>query len=60
MKGHIHGMMYMRIVITRLLRRKLYARCNEYEKRVNAKVRNYDHRDLDNEMNMVRFYSCNY
>ena len=60
MKGHIHGMMYMRIVITRLLRRILYARCNEYEKRVNAKVRNYDHRDLDNEMNMVRFYSCNY
>ena len=35
----------------RLLRRKLYAWCNAYRKRVNAKVRNYDLRDLDNEMN---------
>ena len=26
-------------------------RCNAYRKRVNAKVRNYDFRDLDNEMN---------
>ena len=34
--------------------------CNAYGKRVNAKVKNYDLRDLDNEMNRVRFYSCNY
>ena len=34
-----------------LLRRKLYAWCNAYRKRVNAKVRNYDLRDLDTEMN---------
>ena len=60
MKGHIHGMMNMGIVIARLLHRKVYAWCNAYGKRVNAKVRNYDLRDLDNEMNMVRFYSCNY
>ena len=51
MEGHIHGMMYMGIVIAQLLRRKLYAWCNAYRKRVNAKVRNYDLRDLDNEMN---------
>ena len=51
MEGHIHNMMYMRIMIARLLRRKLYAWCNAYRKRVNAKVRNYDLRDLDNEMN---------
>ena len=51
MEGHIHGMMYMGIVIARLLRTKLYARCNAYKKRVNAKVKNYDLRDLDNEMN---------
>ena len=51
MEGHIHGMMYMRIMIAILLRRKLYAWCNEYRKRVNAKVRNYDLRDLDTEMN---------
>ena len=51
MKGHIHGVMDMRIMIARLLRRKLYAWCNAYRKRVNAKVRNYDLRDLDNEMN---------
>ena len=38
-------------MIARLLRRKLYAWCNEYRKRVNAKVMNYDLRDLDNEMN---------
>ena len=36
---------------------KLYAWCNAYGKEVNAKVRNYDLRDLDNEMNRVRFYS---
>ena len=51
MKGHIHGMMYMGIMIARLLHRKLYACCNAYRKRVNAKVRNYDLRDLGNEMN---------
>ena len=51
MEGHIHGMMYMRIMIARLLRRRLYAWCNGYRKKVNAKVRNYDLRDLDNEMN---------
>ena len=51
MKGHIHGVMDMRIMITWLLRRKLYAWCNAYRKRVNAKVRSYDLRDLDNEMN---------
>ena len=51
MKGHIHGVMDMRIMIARLLSRKLYAWCNAYRKRVNAKVRNYDLRDLDNEMN---------
>ena len=50
-KGHIHGVMDMGIMIARLLRRKLYAWCNAYRKRVNAKVRNYDLRDLDNEMN---------
>ena len=52
MKGHIHGVMDMRTMIARLLRKKLYAWCNAYRKRVNAKVRNYDLRDLDNEMNM--------
>ena len=29
----MHGMMYMGIVIERLLRRKLYAWCNEYRKK---------------------------
>ena len=51
MEGHIHGMMYMGVMIMQLMRRKLYAWCNAYRKRVNAKVRNYDLRDLDNEMN---------
>ena len=51
MEGHIHGMMNMRIMIARLLHMKLYAWCNAYRKRVNAKVRNYDLRDLDTEMN---------
>ena len=51
MEGHIHGMMNMGIMIAQLLRRKLYAWCNASRKRVNAKVRNYDLRDLDNEMN---------
>ena len=43
--------MDMGIMIARLLRRKLYAWCNAYRKRVNAKVKNYDLRDLDKEMN---------
>ena len=51
MKGHIHGVMDMGFMIVRLLHLKLYVRCNAYRKRVNAKVRNYDLRDLDNEMN---------
>ena len=51
MEGHIHGMMYMEIMIARLLLKKLYAWCNAYRKRVNATVRNYDLRDLDNEAN---------
>ena len=51
MEEHIHDMIYMGIVIARLLRRKLYAWCNAYGKRVNAKVMNYDLRDLDNKMN---------
>ena len=51
MEGHIYGMMNMGIMIVRLLRRKLYEWCNAYRKRVNAKARNYDLRDLDNEMN---------
>ena len=42
-------------MFARLLRRKLYAWCNAYRKRVNAKVRNYDLRDLDNEMNRKAF-----
>ena len=46
-------MIYMGIVIARLLRRKLYAWCNAYRKWVNAKVRNYGLRDLDNEMNKI-------
>ena len=51
MEGHIHGIMYMGIMIARLLRRKLYTWYNAYRKKENAKVRNYDLRDLDNEMN---------
>ena len=50
-EGHIHGVIYMGIMISRLLHRKLYAWCNAYRKRVNAKVMNYDLRDLDTEMN---------
>ena len=46
-------MLYMGIVIARLLHRKLYAWCNAYRKWVNAKVRNYDLRDWDNEMNKI-------
>ena len=45
------------MVIVRQLRTKLYAWCNAYRKRVNAKVRVYDLRDLDNEMNKsLKFY----
>ena len=51
MEGHIHDMMHMGIIIVWLLHMKLYAWCNEYRKRVNAKVENYDLRDLDNVMN---------
>ena len=51
MKEHIHCVMDMGIMIAQLLHRKLYAWYNAYRKRVNAKVRNYDLRDLDNEMN---------
>ena len=51
MERHIHGMMNMGIMIAQLLRKKLYAWCNAYRKRVNAKVRNYDLKDLDNEIN---------
>ena len=43
----------MRIMIVWLLRRKLYAWYNAYrEKKENAKVRNYNLRDWDTEMNM--------
>ena len=51
MKGHIHGVMDMRIMIALLLHKKLYAWCNAYRKKVNAKVRNYDLKDLNDEMN---------
>ena len=39
------------MVIARWLRTKLYAWCKAYRKRVNAKVRDYDLRDLGTEMN---------
>ena len=52
MEGRIHGMMYMRIMIVRLLHSKLYAWYNAYRKNENAKVRNYNLRDWDSEMNM--------
>ena len=45
----------MKIMIVRLLRRKLYAWYNAYRKKKekkNAKVRNYNLRDWDSEMNM--------
>ena len=38
------------MVIARWLRTKLYAWCNAYRKRVNAKVRTDDLRDLDTEL----------
>ena len=40
------------IMIIRLLRRKLYAWYNAYRKKENTKVRNYNLRDWDSEMNM--------
>ena len=52
MKGHIHGTMYMGIMIARLVRKILYAWFNAYRKEVNAKVRNYNLRNLDKETNM--------
>ena len=51
MEEHIHSMINMGIMIAQLLRMTLYAWCNAYRKWVNANVRNYDLRDLDNEMN---------
>ena len=50
--GHIHGLMYMKNLIARLLHRKLYAWSNAYRKEVNTKVRNYNLRNLDKETNM--------
>ena len=41
----------LHVMIARLLSRKLYAWCNAYRKKVNAKVMNYDLKDLDTEMN---------
>ena len=52
MEGHIHGLMYMGIMIARLLHRKLYAWFNAYKKEVNAKVSNYNLRNLVKETNM--------
>ena len=40
------------IIIVRLLRSKLYAWYKAYRKKENAKVRNYNLRDWDSEMNM--------
>ena len=51
-EGYIHGLMYMGIMIARLLHRKLYAWSNAYRKEVNAKVRNYNLRNLDKETDM--------
>ena len=42
----------MRIMIVRLLRRKLYAWYNAYRKKEISKVRSYNLRDWDSEMNM--------
>ena len=42
----------MGIMIARLLHRKLYAWSNAYRKKMNAKVRNYNLRNLDKETNM--------
>ena len=39
-------------LIARFLHRKLYAWSNSYRKEVNAKVRNYNLRNLDKETNM--------
>ena len=51
--GHIHGLMYMGILIAQLVRKNFYMHgVVRIGKRVNAKVRNYDLRDLDKETNM--------
>ena len=42
----------MGIMIARLLHMKLYAWYNAYRKKVNAKVRNYNLRNLDKETSM--------
>ena len=39
------------MVIARWLRTKLYAWCNAYRKMVNAKIGDFDLRDLGTEMN---------
>ena len=53
MDGHIHGLMYMGIMIVRLVRKNFYMHgVVHIGKRVNAKVRNDDLRDLDKETNM--------
>ena len=52
-KGHIHGMMYMGIMFARLVCKNIiYAWFNAYRKQMNAKVRNYNLRNLDKETNM--------
>ena len=52
MKGHIHGTMYMGIMIARLVRKNFICMVYAYRKEVNAKVRNYNLRNLDEETNM--------
>ena len=52
MERYIHDMMCVRIIIAQLWCRKLYAWGNACRKKENAKVKNYDLRDLDNEMNI--------
>ena len=45
---HIHGMMYMGIMIAWSLHGKLYTRHNVYRKKWNAKVRNHNLRGSKN------------
>ena len=53
MKGHIHGMIYMGIMFVRLVCKNIiYAWFNAYRKNVDAKVRNYNLRNVDKETNM--------
>ena len=52
MKVHIHGTMYMGIMIARLVRKNFICMVNAYRKKVNAKVRNYNLRNLDKETSM--------